>query len=92
MTNSKKRTMAEIRSEARLRLKNLNASFLKLQQLINGRPPRKAISGSYSDALDFKDWAEMAQKETGSPKGGRSVILKRTARIDSLLNDYEKFV
>lgn len=58
---------------------------------LKGKPPRKAISGSYQDALDYKDLMQKARKRSLRVDCSRAVLTRRTFQIQQMLNQIKAF-
>lgn len=69
----------------------LEEVYGKVMAFCVGRPPRKAISGSYQDALDYKDLVGKTRGLVLNKNGSPNQLQARINRLSEKLEAFKQF-
>lgn len=87
---AKKLTDSEIEQKQLLIAQTKNL-YEKVSRYCSGRPPLRACSGSYQEAIDFKNLVVKTKRMSGSARGSIDQIQAKINRLTERLQEFKKF-
>lgn len=87
---AKKLTDAEI-EQKQLLINQVKDLYEKVSKYCKGRPPVRAVSGSFQEAIDYKELVVKTKRMTGAARGSIPQIKAKVTRLTERLKEFQKF-